>query len=78
VTLFPNGTEHGAIKGSEALPKIWEDFDNFKALAMKMKDASAKSAGAAEQGKGTFTAAFNDMTKVCKDCHESYREKLEQ
>ena len=37
---------------------------------MKLKDASAKAAGAAEQGKGTFTAAFNDMTKVCKQCHE--------
>jgi cytochrome c556 len=45
---------------------------------MKLKDASAKAAGAAEQGKGTFTAAFNDMTKVCKECHETYREKLEQ
>jgi cytochrome c556 len=78
VTLFPKGTEHGAVKDSEALPKIWEDFDNFKAIAMKLKDASAKAAGAAAQGKGTFTAAFNDMTKVCKECHESYREKLEQ
>lgn len=78
VTLFPKGTEHGAIKDSEALPKIWEDFDNFKAIAMKLKDASAKAAGAAAQGKGTFTAAFNDMTKVCKECHETYREKLEQ
>jgi cytochrome c556 len=78
VTLFPKGSEHGAVKDSEALPKIWEDFDNFKALATKLKDASAKAAGAAEQGKGTFTAAFNDMTKVCKECHESYREKLEQ
>ena len=77
VTLFPKGTEHGAIKDSEALPKIWEDFDNFKAIATKLKDTSAKAAGAAEQGKGTFTAAFNDMTKVCKQCHESYREKLE-
>jgi cytochrome c556 len=77
VTLFPKGTEHGAIADSEALPKIWEDFDNFKALAMKLKDASTKAAGAAAQGKGTFTAAFNDMTKVCKECHETYREKLE-
>ncbi len=77
VTLFPKGTEHGAIADSEALPKVWEDFDNFKALATKLKDTSAKAAGAAEQGKGTFTAAFNDMTKVCKQCHESYREKLE-
>ena len=78
VTLFPKGTEHGAIKDSEALRKIWVDFDNFKALAMKLKDTSAKAAGAAEQGKGTFTAAFNEMTKVCKECHETYREKLEQ
>lgn len=77
VTLFPKGTEHGAIADSEALPKIWEDFDGFKALATKLKDASAKAAGAAEQGKGTFTAAFNDMTKICKQCHESYREKVE-
>jgi cytochrome c556 len=58
VTLFPKGTEHGAIADSEALPKVWEDFDRFKALATKLKDASAKAAGAAEQGKGTFTAAF--------------------
>ena len=78
MTLFPKGTEHGAIKDSEALRKIWVDFDNFKALAMKLKDTSAKAAGAAEQGKGTFTAAFNEMTKVCKECHETYREKLEQ
>ena len=75
VTLFPKGTEQGAVPDSEALPKIWEDFDNFKALAMKLKDASAKAAGAAEQGKGTFAAAFKDMTKVCKECHESYRAK---
>jgi cytochrome c556 len=51
VTLFPKGTEHGAIKDSEALPKICEDFDNFKATAMKLKDASAKAAGAAAQGR---------------------------
>jgi cytochrome c556 len=87
VTLFPKGTEHGGIADSkipdkddqsEAKPEIWENFDDFKKIAMKLKDASAKAAGAAEQGKGTFTAAFNDMTKVCKECHETYREKLEQ
>jgi cytochrome c556 len=87
VTLFPKGTEHGGIADSqipdkedqsEAKPEIWQNFDDFKKIANKLKDASAKAAGAAEQGKGTFTAAFNDMTKVCKECHESYREKLEQ
>jgi cytochrome c556 len=86
VTLFPKGTEHGGVADSqipdeddrsEAKAEIWEDFDDFKAIATKLKDASAKAASAAEQGKGTFTAAFNDMTKVCKQCHEKYREKLE-
>jgi cytochrome c556 len=77
VILFPKGTEEGAVPDSQALPKIWEDFDNFKALANKLKDASAKAAGAADQGLGTFKAAFTDMTKVCKECHESYRAKEE-
>jgi cytochrome c556 len=77
VTLFPKGTAHGEIADSEAKPEIWEDFDKFKATAQKLKDASAKAAGAAKQGKGNFTAAFNDMTKVCKECHETFREKID-
>jgi cytochrome c556 len=77
VTLFPKGTAHGEIADSEAKPEVWTDFDKFKEIAQKLKDASAKAAGAAKQGKGTFTAAFNDMTKVCKECHETFREKVE-
>jgi cytochrome c556 len=86
VTLFPKGTEHGGPTDSqipdkddrsEAKAEIWEDFDDFKGLAMKLKDASAKAAAAAEQGKGPFVAAFGDMTKLCKQCHETYREKVE-
>ena len=78
VMLFPKGTEHGAIADSKAKPAVWEDFDKFKATAAKLKDASAKAAGAAAQGKDAFTAAFNDMTKVCKECHETFREKEEK
>jgi cytochrome c556 len=78
VKLFPKGTAHGEIADSEAKAKIWEDFTNFEATAMKLKDASAQAASAAAQGKGAFTAAFNDMTKVCKDCHQTYREKLKE
>jgi cytochrome c556 len=73
VKLFPKGTEHGAIADSEALPAIWEDFDDFKSLASKLKDASAKAAAAAEEGEEAFTTAFDDMNKVCKQCHKSYR-----
>jgi cytochrome c556 len=60
-----------------AKPEVWTDFEKFKQIAQKLKDASAKAAGAAKQGKGNFTAAFNDMTKVCKECHETFREKID-
>ena len=73
VTLFPAGTEVNAVPDSEASPKIWEDFDGFKALAQKLKEKSAEAAAAAQNGEGSFKAAFGDMTKVCKECHKAYR-----
>jgi len=78
VKLFPKGTAHGEIADSEAKAKIWEDFSDFEATAMKLKDASAQAAAAAAQGEGAFTAAFNNMAKVCKDCHQTFREKIEE
>lgn len=78
VKLFPKGTAHGEIADSEAKAAVWEDFDEFKATAMKLKDASAQAASAAAQGEGSFTAAFNNMTKVCKECHQTFREKLKE
>ncbi len=75
VTLFPAGSEVDAVPDSEASPKIWEDFEGFKALAQKLEDASTAAAEAAEQGEGPFKAAFGDMTKVCKECHKAFRVK---
>jgi len=74
VKLFPKGTAHGEIADSEAKAKIWEDFSDFEATAMKLKDASAQADAAAAQGEG----ASNNMTKVCKDCHQTFREKIEE
>lgn len=78
VTLFPKGSEKGAVKDSEALPKIWEDFDGFKSEAEKLKQASAKAAEAAAQGSDAFAPAFKKMTEVCKECHDTYRAKEEE
>ena len=78
VKLFPKGTAHGEIADSEAKAKIWEEFSDFEATAMKLKDASAQAAAAAAQGEAAFKAAFTDMTKVCKDCHQTFREKIEE
>jgi cytochrome c556 len=77
VKLFPKGSEQGAVPDSEALPKIWADFDGFKAEAEKLKEASVKAAEAAAQGQHAFAPAFKKMTDVCKECHDSYRAKEE-
>src|SRR4029078_10773720 len=75
VKLFPKGTEHGAIADSEAKPAIWQDLHNSESTANKLKDASAKAASAAAEGEAAFATAFKDMTSVCKDCHEAFRQK---
>jgi cytochrome c556 len=75
VTLFPAGSEVHAVPDSEASPKIWEDFEGFKALAQKLEETSTEAAAAAEKGAGPFKAAFGEMTQVCKKCHKAYRVK---
>lgn len=71
VTLFPAGTEKGGE--TEASPKIWEDMAGFKAAAEKMKVAATAGAGA--KGQEAFAAAFGNLVKTCKGCHEGYRIK---
>jgi cytochrome c556 len=75
VTMFPEGTGNDKIPDSEASPKIWADMEGFKAAAMKMKTAAGAAAGAAEKGEAAFKASFAELTKSCKNCHESYRIK---
>jgi cytochrome c556 len=75
VTPFPAGSEVHAVPDSEAWPKIWEDFDGFKALATKLQETSAAAAEAAGQGEASFKIAFGEVTQVCKECHKSFRVK---
>lgn len=76
VTLFPEDSD--IHPDTEASPKIWEDMAGFKAAAGKMKAAANAGAQAAGQGKEAFAAAFGNLIKTCKGCHESYRIKKQQ
>lgn len=72
-TLFPDTSKTGGE--TEAAPKIWEDMAGFVAAAEKMKTAAAQGVGAAAQGIGAYKAAFGEVVKNCKSCHEAYRIK---
>ncbi|OWJ81755.1 hypothetical protein CDV52_17485 [Haematobacter missouriensis] len=55
---------------SEALPAIWEKWDDFVAHADKLASAAqAIDATSAE----TLAAGFRPMAGTCKSCHDNYR-----
>ena len=72
--LFPEGTTD---KPSEALPAIWENWDEFVKITEQMKadaqilaDAAAMASEASE-----IRAQFGAVGKSCGSCHEQFRLK---
>lgn len=70
--LFPESSKTGG--DTEALPKIWESMDDFKAKFVKFGQ-DAKDAEATVKDLDSFKAAFGAVQKNCGGCHESYRLK---
>lgn len=69
--LFPKGSETGGE--TTAGPKIWESFADFDTKGKKLASDAAAAQKAAANGADAFKAAFGDVTKNCKGCHEAYR-----
>tara|TARA_B100001057_G_scaffold399437_1_gene410316 strand:+ start:173 stop:580 length:408 start_codon:yes stop_codon:yes gene_type:complete len=68
---FPVGSD---IKPSEASPKIWSDFEGFKAAAQLNWKATISLAEAAKiSDRDSVITAFKETAKTCKSCHETYR-----
>jgi len=61
---------------STALPKIWKEFDMFKAKAEDMVEAAGALAKAADSGdQGKIMGAMKGLGDTCKGCHKEYRKK---
>ena len=71
--LFPKGTESGGE--TRVAPKVWQSFEDFDSKGKKMAADAAKASVAAAQGAEPFKAAFGEVTKSCKGCHDDYRVK---
>ena len=72
--MFPEGSTE---KPSEALPAIWENWDEFVALSDKLKVDAKQLAEVA--GSSTSADAiklqFGVVGKSCGSCHEKFRLK---
>lgn len=69
---FVDGTA-GTEKG-KASAKIWTDKAGWDAAAKKMQDEVAKLATASKANNlDTLKAAFGEVGKTCKGCHDDYR-----
>jgi len=73
VNFFPEGSNQSP---SEALPAIWENFDDFTTKASANAKAAANLKTLAQSGAdaGALTNGFKALGKTCKDCHNDYKE----
>ncbi len=78
-TAIPKQFPKGSIKGpSEALPAIWQDWDDFKGHADDLAKLAGQLASSAENGKTVALGLFAKMGKTCSGCHQDYRQKKEK
>lgn len=73
---FPAGTGPDVGK-TGAKAEIWQKPDDF-AAKMKAFQAAANNLNSAARGgnAAAITAAYGDLGKSCKGCHDSYRSKM--
>ena len=72
--LFPAGSMVGK---SEALPTIWQQWDNFVSLGYRTKTDAEKLVQMAQDGAELrpLTKQFVKLASDCKACHKDYRKK---
>lgn len=66
--------EGSNVEDSEALSAIWEKPDEFAAAVAAAEEATAALGEAAESGDmKAIGAAFRNVGKSCKGCHDDFR-----
>ena len=76
IGFFPKGSGPEAGVKTRALPKIWQDWDNFKKVPVILATESGKLVQVAKGGGDAkaMMAQFGKMAKGgCGGCHKPYR-----
>lgn len=72
--LFPAGSMEGK---SEAVPAIWQQWDDFFSLGYRTKTDAEALVKMAQEGSELrpLTKQFVKLANDCKACHKDYRKK---
>lgn len=73
--LFVEGTAEGEMEGSEALPSIWENPDDFAQKYADLREAAAGAGEAVRGGLENVGPVVQKLGATCKACHDDYRAK---
>ena len=72
--LFPDTKASREGKGTETLPAVWQNLEEFMALADRLdNDAAQLKLAAQSGGQQEVRAAFGKLAKTCSACHSDYR-----
>lgn len=75
---FKENSGQGSGFDTNAKDSIWASFDEFKSLQEELnKQAEAMVEAANTSDADTIGAQFQNTGKVCKQCHDKYREEDE-
>lgn len=70
---WPEGSAMGEVDGSEALPEIWQNMEDFQSKQAALAEATAKLAGVAGDGLDQLKAGLGEVGGACGACHRTYR-----
>ena len=72
---FAEGPFPDAERDTTALPKIWDEMDQFNQGFEVMEEGAREMVQAAQnEDLQAYAAAFKKTTDACSECHDSYRE----
>ena len=72
--LFPDTKASREGKGTEALPVVWQNLEDFMTLADQLGHNADQLKLASQSGEQQgVRAAFSKLAKTCSACHRDYR-----
>ena len=73
--FFPDTKESRTGSKTEALPKIWDEWDDFSVMVTKFVERSKalQDFAANTEDKTELKKAFFKTTKSCSGCHKRFR-----